>query len=94
MSVKDGSQIHPDLHGLAIYIHIHKSGKEEEEDGVTHRMTFKRLVQHHLPKVFPAILGDLGLLFGVAVVLKGEDDGVLRRLECALRNGFNDFLQS
>ena len=55
-------------------------------------MTFQRDVEHHLAKVFAAVLGDFRLLLWIAVVFKREDDWIFRRFEGALGDGLDDFL--
>lgn len=59
----------------------------------THGMTLQRRVKHHLAEVLAAVLGDLGLLLGVAMVLKRQDHRIFRRLEGAFCNSLNDFLK-
>lgn len=58
----------------------------------THRMSFQRIVEHHLTKIFTTILRNFGLLFGIAVVLKRQDHWEFRSLKCALCNSLNYFL--
>jgi hypothetical protein len=58
----------------------------------THRMTFQRIVEHHLAKVFTTVLCNLCLLFWIAVVLKRQNHREFGSLKCTLSDSLNYFL--
>ena len=57
------------------------------------RVILERFIQQHVTEQLAAVLGDLGLLLGVAVVLKRQDHRPLGRLERRLGDCFYHVLQ-